>query len=416
MKYPKSFDVVIDTMLAEGVNYKKIIWGSKYKHYFHSVEIDLTKDNIYIKALKAGNLNTELNKLQDIVHEFDSLYIDSVLVAVNANFWRAYSNFPIGPTIIDGELVEMRTHKNWTSGFFDAHSRLFIDNFFISGKLFTTENKEFEIEYVNRRRDSTGIVLYNQFAGEVVPYISSSFIAGDIKAAIDEAVAEAEFKDSTDFELDSVSLVNEIIEVKQMSNIEFHIYKSACHYITGPAVNKEIKAIVMNLSPGLVDMPLNGFIISYGTDADIEKLPKPGDTITVKFTTNVQDSIIFYNGVSGAPRLIRNGKAKHEAANEGLRSRRFINMQLPRTAIGTNKDKTKIYIVAVESSARSIRKVGASLWNLTKIMEKLGAYDAMNLDGGGSTLMVIGGKNILLPDKPYVSRRISVGLGVILNK
>ena len=73
------------------------------------------------------------------------MYIDSVLVAVNANFWRAYSNFPIGPTIIDGELVEMRTHKNWTSGFFDAHSRLFIDNFFISGKLFTTENKEFEI-------------------------------------------------------------------------------------------------------------------------------------------------------------------------------------------------------------------------------------------------------------------------------
>jgi exopolysaccharide biosynthesis protein len=143
---------------------------------------------------------------------------------------------------------------------------------------------------------------------------------------------------------------------------------------------------------------------------------KPGDTITVKFTTNVHDSVVFYNGVSGAPRLIREGRAKHEARAEGLRSRRFINMQLPRTAIGTNKDKTKIYIVAVESSARSIRKVGASLWNLTKIMEEVGVYDAMNLDGGGSTLMVIGGKNVLLPEKPYISRRISVGLGVILDK
>ncbi len=416
VKYSTAFEILSDTILATGVQYKKIAWGGKYKHNFHLIEIDLDTSKVYLKTLKAGNTNTSIDKLQNIVHNFDSLYIDSVLVAVNANFWRAYTNYPIGPTIVDGELVEMKTHKNWTSGLFDAHSHLYIDNFFISGTMQGSNNSKFKISNVNRRRDTNGVVLYNQFAGEVVPYISASSIAKDVKDAIVQALSEVEFMDSTDFELDSVSLINEVIAKKQMSSTEFHNYKSACHYITGPAVNKETQAIVMNLSLGLVNMPLNGFIISYGKNINIDKMPKPGDTISVKFATNVYDSVVFYNSVSGAPRLVRNGKAKHEARREGLRSRRFINMQLPRTAIGTSKDKSKIFIIAVEYSSRSKHRVGASLANLTKIMKRVGAYDAMNLDGGGSTIMVIDGKNILLPEKPDASRRISVGLGVILDK
>lgn len=416
MRYPKEFNSVSDTLLAKGVHYKKIVWGSRYKHYFHVIEINLDSSIVYLKTLKAKNTNTGLSKLQEIVQNYDSLFIDSILVAVNANFWRAYSNHPIGPTICDGELIEMRTHKNWTSCFIDSKSHMYIDNFFINGKLLTADNKIFEIDYVNRRKDSNGVVLYNQFAGNVVPYISGSSIADEVKDALDQAVADAEFADSTDLELDSAGLVKEVLAMKQLSNMEFNIYKSACDYITGPAVNKETKAVVKNLKLGVVDMPLNGFVVSYGANANINDLPKPGDTIIVKFSSNVHDSIVFYNSVSGSPRLIREGKAKHEATSEGLSSRRFINMQLPRTAIGTSKDKNKIYIVVVEASSLKHRKVGASLWNLTKIMQKLGAYDAMNLDGGGSSLMIIGGKNVLSPGKPDASRRISVGLGVILDR
>ncbi len=415
MKYPKEFNEVNDTLLADGVIYKKIIWGSKYKHRIHCVEVDLTKADVYLKAFKATNLMTELKTLQEVVREYDSLFIDSVLVAVNANFWRAYTNYPIGPTVVDGELIELKTHKNWTSGFFTADSRLFIDNFFVSGFL---KNKTFnyEISLVNRRKDSTGIVLYNQFAGNIVPYIPARFIEDDIKAAINDAVADLEFADSTDFEIDSAGLAQKIISMKQTASREYNLFKAACNYITGPAVNKPTKVVVNSVKTGAVAMPLNGIIISFGSDFPIDELPSVGDTLTVQFTTNVHSDKIFYNAVSGTPRLIREGKAKHEAKNEDLRSKRFINMQLPRTAIGTNKDKTKIYIVTVEGSALKQRIVGASLWNLTKIMEKLGCYDAMNLDGGGSSVMVIGQKNVLVPSKPYSSRRISVGLGVVLDK
>jgi len=293
MKYPKHFTVLADSILADGVRYRKIKWGSKYKHYFHVVEINLDSSNVYLKTLKARSLNTALAKLQNTVHEFDSLYIDSVLVAVNANFWRAYSNYPIGPTVIDGEMIEMETHKNWTSCFIDAKSHFYIDNFFVTGQIRTPDYKTFEISYVNRRLDSNGVVIYNQYAGDVVPVVPTYSIANDIKIRMDEVIADLEFADSTDFVLDSIALANEIISMKQMSDKEFNIYKSACLYVTGPAVNKVTKAVVTSLSKGLMNMPLNGFIISYGSGADSSSLPQPGDTITVKFSTNIYNDILF---------------------------------------------------------------------------------------------------------------------------
>jgi exopolysaccharide biosynthesis protein len=45
-------------------------------------------------------------------------------------------------------------------------------------------------------------------------------------------------------------------------------------------------------------------------------------------------------------------------------------------------------------------------------MKYIGCYDAMNLDGGGSTIMVIDGKNVINKENPYSSRRISVGVGI----
>jgi exopolysaccharide biosynthesis protein len=51
---------------------------------------------------------------------------------------------------------------------------------------------------------------------------------------------------------------------------------------------------------------------------------------------------------------------------------------------------------------------------MAMIMKSLGCYDAMNLDGGGSSVMVIDGKNVMSTLRPDASRRISVGLGVRL--
>jgi hypothetical protein len=413
MKYPESLEIIKDTILCEGVSYKKILYGTKYKHHIHLIEADMYYDNILVQVLKGAGSNSGLQKLQEMVSKYTNSTGDTIFSAINANFWKAGTNYPIGPTLVDGELVEMTTYKKWTSALFSSESEMFIDNFYITGDVMFQGMFLGGIEKVNRRTDSNGIVVYNKYVGDAVPYISSINISADIQTAFKQLQTEQEFRDSSDFEVDSMQLVQELISQKQMSNKEFNLYKSVCSYLTEPCINKPIKLLVKSTSQGVADMPAFGCIISYGTGINTQYLPKPGDTIIVKYTTNLNQDTKFYQGVSGTPRLVRNGKANHEAYFEGSKGYRFINMQLPRSAIGTDKNRQRIFFVAVEGTVTSDYKAGANLEQLAQIMLKIGSWNAMNLDGGGSTVMVVDGKNVLFPSKPEIGRRVSVGLGIL---
>jgi hypothetical protein len=59
----------------------------------------------------------------------------------------------------------------------------------------------------------------------------------------------------------------------------------------------------------------------------------------------------------------------------------------PRSVAGVSADGKTLWLVAVDGRQESSR--GASMKELGEFMRKLGAYDAVNLDGGGSTAMVI---------------------------
>jgi len=119
------------------------------------------------------------------------------------------------------------------------------------------------------------------------------------------------------------------------------------------------------------------------------------------------------NAVCGTPRLVRDGIAGHEAFEEGLKNKRFINGALPRTAIGNNKNKTKLFLVAVPGSKKQDGTIGASLTQLADIMEYIGCYDAQNLDGGGSTNMVVASNNVI---NPALSRKLSVSIAAVKLK
>jgi exopolysaccharide biosynthesis protein len=125
---------------------------------------------------------------------------------------------------------------------------------------------------------------------------------------------------------------------------------------------------------------------------------------------------VFFNSVSGTPRLVRKGKDRHEAIAEGSKGRRFIRHRLPRTAIGFSRDKSKVFIVTVEQGNRKNKTNGANLTELARIMKKLGCYEAMNLDGGGSSIMLINNCNVMKSERPDYSRKLSVGLGVARKK
>ena len=92
----------------------------------------------------------------------------------------------------------------------------------------------------------------------------------------------------------------------------------------------------------------------------------------------------------------------------------FCTVPHPRTALGLSKDRKSMWWVVVEG--RQGRLTGLTLSDTTKILKRLGAEWALNLDGGGSSGMSINGK--LINGRPYNEpneRRVANCLGVIID-
>lgn len=107
--------------------------------------------------------------------------------------------------------------------------------------------------------------------------------------------------------------------------------------------------------------------------------------------------------VGGVPQLIKNGKIEITWEQEKS-SKAFVETKHPRTAVAKLKDG-KFLMVTVDG--RSESSGGISLEELAKFLLELGATDAMNLDGGGSTTMFVDGKVVNKPSDKEGERRVS---------
>lgn len=401
--------------LAEGVVYKHIYIGQRAKkHSVRVVECDLTKSDVMPGVMKAGMNNSTTEKIQSMIAAFDSVSGNRMLAAVNANFWRAYSLYPIGPTVIDGQIVEKYRYKKWSSLFLDSLGTPYIDTFDISVHLIGNGDT-IDIHRVNRRYDTTVACMYNSFYGDSLPRVLGRDIDEIYQIALEKALLDINFADSTEEEFDSLKLKNRLINEKREENFEYSCLKITLEYLGKPAINAETECIVTGIASGAVAVPDSGCVISIPADSATEVNFKIGDILTLKQSTNRNKEIKFFNSVCGTPRLVRDGNPTHEAYKEGSSGRRFIHYRLPRTACGYNKDKSKFYLVICDPNSSSLGRKAANLSDMAAIMKSLGCYDAVNLDGGGSSYMVIGGENVTYPSNPGRGRKVSVSLGVFFK-
>ncbi|MCA9575478.1 MAG: phosphodiester glycosidase family protein [Polyangiales bacterium] len=87
--------------------------------------------------------------------------------------------------------------------------------------------------------------------------------------------------------------------------------------------------------------------------------------------------------VSGIPTLVRAGQvADSEIDRIGAAYGRH-----PRTAVGVSRDGHTVFLVVVDGRRGGSR--GLNLYELADFMHDIGAHDAMNLDGGGSSAMFL---------------------------
>ena len=116
---------------------------------------------------------------------------------------------------------------------------------------------------------------------------------------------------------------------------------------------------------------------------------------------------------NGVPQLIRNGKIDITWQQEKA-SKSFVEMRHPRTAVAKLKDG-KFLMVTVDGRQAG-GSVGMSLQELAEYLLSIGAIDAMNLDGGGSTTMFLDGKIVNTPSDKEGERKVSDAIVVTLRK
>lgn len=97
---------------------------------------------------------------------------------------------------------------------------------------------------------------------------------------------------------------------------------------------------------------------------------------TVSISTIISPAGEFTGVIGGNPVLLRNGQIQPGLSGDVH----------PRTAVGFSEDGSTLWIVVVDG--RSARSRGVSLPELARIMQELGAHEAINLDGGGSATLV----------------------------
>jgi hypothetical protein len=114
--------------------------------------------------------------------------------------------------------------------------------------------------------------------------------------------------------------------------------------------------------------------------------------------------------VGGGPRLVRNSRPA-AAGDSGIYGSGFADARHPRTAVGVRADG-RILLVTVDGRQPE-RSVGMTIAELSALLLELGAVEALNMDGGGSTTMVAGGRVVNSPSDLAGERSVGDALLVL---
>jgi len=146
---------------------------------------------------------------------------------------------------------------------------------------------------------------------------------------------------------------------------------------------------VINISNGSIPIPENGYVIS-GPHSNLEPFFN-AKNIKLNLSVGDENWQDVEHIISGGPYLVKDNNIFVDTKDEKLNS---ISGRNPRTAIGYTLDGKFIMVTA---DGREETSVGLTLWELAYFMKSIGCYNAMNLDGGGSSIMYFNGMTVNRP-------------------
>ncbi|MGI6235809.1 MAG: phosphodiester glycosidase family protein, partial [Christensenellales bacterium] len=307
-----------------GVTYEaKTLFTSQGWQKIHILRADLTSENVDIDTIIGKEGLSKRDSLSRMVQD------NSAVAGINGDFFiTATPSAPIGPQISNGRLVSSPLNLQDMAAIGLTFDRIpEILNMVFSGRVVAPDGSEFEVEGVNKIRNSYNkIFVYTPDFGTTTPKPAEGAPVITFVTVKDDRIIEFTEGNVADIPTDGVIL---------MSWGEGATFLKT-HFAIGDPV-----MIELNLAPDISDLKM---------------------------------------ALGGGAVLVENGSIPKTFSHN-------IPGTHPRTAIGFTADKKNMIMAVVDG--RQAQSRGMSQQEMAELMLSLGAHDALNLDGGGSSTMVV---------------------------
>jgi hypothetical protein len=283
-----------------------------------------------------------------------------VLAALNADFFSfTPPGVPTGAQVVAGEPVRGPGERAVLG--VAADGTPFIGRVRLAGKLWLSQGLSATVGRVNMRPAGDTLAVYNHFAGATTP--------------TDTGVVEL--------------LVRRVGAAGAVGDT-----------LRGVLVGSDTAAAGVAVPEGGVVFAARGRAADF-----LRLLTPPGDT--VRWTLRLEPAPgPVREMVGGHPVLLRRGAEVPDAESGAAPA--FAATRHPRSAVGWRADGT-LLLVAVDGRQPGY-SVGMSLPEMRALFRELGAVEALNLDGGGSTALVVRGRAVNRPSDAGGERPVANAL------
>lgn len=354
---------VEEQKITSGVSYQKTerLYKSGWKDV-HVVVVNMDNPNVALEILTSTTEHGLKKSVEDLTIE------NNAVVGINADFFGAGNPYSsMGQILEDGKVIESQNYYNFSASMYagvfeDMFGNVFIDYLKSSQSVINNSNgSTISIQGINKYTDFSNPICFNT-----------------------DAIQNTSNLDSNNDNLYKIIVSNNTIIQK--------------------AYPYEV-----------VNVPQDGFIIvmNQANANNYFSLFNVGDNVSLNesYTFLFDSTKTISNisaGVSAGGEILRNG----EHISTGLSI--SPNSNNPRSAVGVSQDGNKLILVAVDGRGDS---VGATESEVASILLEYGAYNAIHLDGGGSTTLSIreeGSNNITTVNTPSdgIQRLVPNAIGI----
>lgn len=326
------------------------------------LEVDLQENSsLNLKTYKAEEQLAAREKLSEMSRKL-AISGYEVIGGINGDFFSS-EGIQIGVQVVDGLIISEPCDRSVFG--FTVNRRPFIDIVDYEGHILTENGNSHKVHTINRAREKDFLVLYNSFIGR-----STQTNKWGTEIAV-EVMGQTTINDTM------IGVVREMETRKGNMSIE------------------ENELILSGHDAGHI------FLLNNVEDDDTVKIHLKLHPITERID----------QAIGGMPRLLRDGRVVLSDKIESI-PENFAMTKHPRSAVGFSADSTTIFLVTVDGRQAGFSE-GMTLVELATYLLTIDVYDALNLDGGGSTTMVIGDRVVNSPSDNTGERAVANGLFII---